>query len=74
MNDNFYELHLKQLREKEEKSHEAILNSMFERAKKAKPKGSYIMYSSFKRELEVLPLSNREYQKAIIRLADILRV
>lgn len=53
---------------------QAQLDELFMRARKARPKGNYSVYANFRRELEIMPLTSTEYQRAVIKLADILQV
>lgn len=44
------------------------------RSAKNNRSGGYRYYSQLKRELELLPLSSREYEDAIIKIARELRI
>ena len=86
MNDKFYALEAREEYGRRELTAEtrrrsvrvnpnqAQLDELFMRARKARPKGNYSVYSNFRRELEIMPLTSAEYQRAVIKLADILQV
>ncbi len=49
------------------------LDDLYERAKRD-VKGNYLIYNAYKRELEELELPPKEYRKAIVRIAQILKI
>ena len=49
------------------------LNKILERAKRA-TKHDYQTYNQYKQEIEILPLSDEDYRKAILKLIKILKV
>lgn len=52
---------------------QSALKKLYGKAKKDQ-KGDYITYSYYRKKLEAMNLSGKDYQTAIIKLCDILRV